>query len=424
MKEQFLQFIWQQQLFIKDDLSTTEGEKIEIISVGYKNSDAGPDFYDAKIRVGEQIWAGTVEIHVKASDWIKHNHGIDRAYDNVILHVVTEADFDVENSLGVKIPTVQLKYSSKLYEKYMHLILNKGPIPCSDFLPNIDVFYIKTWQNRILIERLERKTDNILRFYYANNKSWEETFYQFLLINFGFKVNSLPFELLSKSLPYKIISKQKDNLLQIEALMYGQSGFLNEDIDSEYFNLLKREYEYLQKKYLLKPIEKHLWKFLRLRPVNFPTIRIAQLSQILHSNVNMFSKIISCDEVEQIKQIFRVNVSEYWLNHYTFGKKSPKKDKHLGELSINGLLINTVAVFLFAYGIENKLEKYKEKALDLLETIPPENNSIIEKWDTSFSKPISAFETQSMIELYNEYCKKGRCLDCSIGGKIIIKENY
>lgn len=424
MNEQFLQFIWQQQLFIKDDLSTTEGEKIEIISVGYKNSDAGPDFYDAKIRVGEQIWAGTVEVHVKASEWIKHNHGVDRAYDNVILHVVADADLQIKNTSGVKIPTFVLKYSKKLYENYMRLIMNKGPIPCSDFLSNIDVFYVKNWQNSLLLERLERKTNFVLSSYILNEKSWEETFYQFLSVNFGFKINSLPFQMLSKSLPYKIISKQKDDLLQIEALMYGQAGFLSEELDCEYFNLLKREYNYLQKKYSLKPIENHLWKFLRLRPVNFPTIRIAQLSQILHSNINMFSQIINSDEVEQIKNMFKVNVSEYWLTHYTFGKRSPKKDKNSGELSINGILINTVAVFLFAYGIENKLDKFKEKALELLESIVPEKNNIIQKWETILSKQANAFETQSMIELYNEYCKKGRCLDCRIGGKIIIKENY
>jgi len=425
MNEGFLQFVWQQQLFGKENLQTIDGKKLKILSPGFLNSNAGPDFYNAKVRVGEQIWAGTIEVHIKSSDWIRHNHTDDKSYDNVILHVVSEADVEIKNSSGIKIPTFKLKYSSKLYNKYIQLVTNKGAIPCSDFLHEIDSFYIKTWQNRLLIERLERKTSLVIDLYNTNEKSWEETFYQFLAINFGFKINALPFDLLAKSLPYKVISKQKDDLLQIEALLFGQAGFLNDDFDEDkYFNLLKREYLFLEKKYSLKPIKKHLWKFLRLRPVNFPTIRIAQFAKLLHNNVNMFSLVVHNKRVEQIRDLFNVNVSEYWFTHYNFGKESKKSNKQFGTYSVNGILTNSVAVFLFAYGIVNNEEKYKEKSLELLESLPAEKNNIINKWNSTSVKTSNAFETQAMIELYNEYCKKGRCLDCNIGGKIIIKEKY
>lgn len=422
MNESFLQFIWQQQLFEKENLETVDNRKIEILNPGFKNTNSGPDFYDAKIRVGEQLWAGTVEIHLRASDWYNHNHSNDKAYDNVILHIVADYDTDIFNSKGVKIPTFVLNYSKNLYKNYTKLIMNKGPIPCSDFLHTIDEFYIKTWINRLLVQRFQRKTKQVFDSYIENQKSWEETFYQFIAKNFGFKVNALPFEILAKSLPYKFIAKQKDDLSQIEALLFGQAGFLKLNCDDDYFLKLKRDYEFFSKKYNLKPLKMHLWKFLRLRPVNFPTVRIAQLAALLHKNVNMFSKILEAKNIKQIFDYFDVKVSDYWLYHYKFCKTSKKSYKKLGKISINGFLINSIAVFLFAYGQNQRNEEYKEKAFDLLENIPSEKNNIIDKWKTTVIKPQNAFDTQALIELYNQYCKKGRCLDCNLGGKIIIKE--
>lgn len=424
MKEEFLQFIWLHRLFEDSILKTTDNQDIEIINVGFKNNNAGPDFYDAKIKIGEQLWAGTVELHINSSDWQRHKHTADKAYNNVILHVVYKDDHVIYNSAGLKIPTLELKFSEKLYNNYVELIMNKGPIPCSDFISSDDDFFIKNWQNRLLIQRLERKSKEVFKLNNFYKESWEETFYHFLAKNIGFKVNDLPFEMLAKSLPYKYISKQKDNLLQIEALLFGQAGFLTDDIDDEYFHLLKREYNYLLKKYFLKPIDKHLWKFLRLRPVNFPTIRIAQFAQILHRNINMFSKVIETKEVKNLKEFFKVSVSDYWNTHYIFGKESRRAEKKLGDSSINGILINSVSLFLFSYGLKNNLDEYKERALELLENIPAEKNNIITKWKTINLKLNNSFETQAMTELYNEYCTKGKCLDCNIGGRIIIRENY
>lgn len=424
MTESFLQFLWQQQLIKKDNLSTTSGKTVQVLSNGQRNTNAGPDFTNAKIKIEDQIWAGTVEIHIKSSDWIKHNHSSDRAYDNVILHVVAEKDVEIIRESGEEIPTLEIEVDKRLYENYMRLISNKGPIPCADFLTEIDDFYIKHWQNRLLVKRLQRKSDAVLEQLQKNNNSWEETFYQFLAKNFGFKQNALPFEMLANSLPHKAIAKQKDNLTQIEALLFGQAGFLADEFEDEYFILLKREYDFLRKKYNIKPIQKHLWKFMRMRPTNFPTIRIAQFAAILYKNANLFSKIIETEDVKIIKQLFDVETSDYWKTHYVFGKESKKSSKKLGDSSIDVILINTLALFLFSFGLEKGKEDYKEKALELLETIKPEKNNITEKWGRVGVSASDSFETQALLELFNEYCKKGKCIDCNIGAKIIISEYY
>lgn len=424
MNESLLQFVWQQQLFKKDDLTTVEGEKIEIINQGQRNTNAGPDFYNSKVRVGEQIWAGTVEIHIKSTDWFRHHHEKDKAYENVILHVVAEHDAEIIRKSGEKIPTFILEIDKRLYENYMRLITNKGPIACAEFLPEIDTFYIKHWQNRLIVDRLKRKSDDVLAKLKQNDNSWEETFYQLLAKNFGFKQNALPFEMLAKSVEMKSIAKQKDDILQIEAMLFGQAGFLDIDCDDEYFLLLKREYNYLKGKYELTPMQKHLWKFMRMRPSNFPTIRIAQFAAVLQKNSHLFSKIIETKDVNQIKEFFNVETSEYWQTHFNFCKESKKRIKTFGNQSIDNVLINSVALFLFAYGEERNIEEYKGKALELLESMKSEKNNITEKWNDVGVEIANSFESQAQIELFNEYCKKGKCIDCSIGAKIIVSEKY
>lgn len=424
MNEKFLQFVWLQQLFDKSSLFSTKGEEIKIVHQGYLNDDAGPDFFNTKIKIAEQLWAGNVEIHINSSDWNKHKHYLDSAYDNVILHVVQNFDMEILNSKGIVVPTLVLKYDDKLYENYTRLIMNKGPIPCSNYFEEIDSFYIKSWENRLLIQRFERKTEELLNVLDEFQNSWEETFYIFLAKNFGFKVNSIPFEILAKSIPLKSIYKQKDNLLQIEALLFGQAGFLDDDCNDDYFILLKREYKFLTEKYNLQKMNNSMWKFLRLRPVNFPTIRIAQFASVLYKNINLFSKIIETENLNEIKSFFDIKISDYWLDHYLFGKRTIKKSKKIGENTINGILINTIALFLFAYGQKFKSEIYNDRALNLLELLATEKNSIVRKWENEKIIPQNSFESQALLELYNQYCKKGRCLNCNIGTKIIIRETY
>jgi hypothetical protein len=272
---------------------------------------------------------------------------------------------------------------------------------------------------------LERKVDEIAKVLQNSENSYEETYYKILAKNFGFKVNALPFQMLAESLPYKAIAKQKDNLQQIEALLFGQAGLLNDtELLDDYFSALKKEYEYLAKKFELKPIDKYLWKFMRIRPLNFPTIRIAQFAAVLFKYANQFSYILSNLDLKKIEQIYAVDVSEYWQNHHNFGKTSSFSTKKLGKSTINNLIINSVCTSVFAYAHKMNNDKLKEKVLDLMENIPHEENNIVKKWKDVGIETKNSFESQSLLELYNEYCQKNNCLKCSIGGKIIIREKY
>ena len=419
MKESFLQFIWKNNLYEKENLQADTSEIVEIINSGFHNKDAGPDFFNAKVKIGEQLWAGNVEIHVKSSDWYKHEHHKNPAYNNVVLHVVNENDKQIKRDSGEIIPTIIIKYNKIIFENYIALMQKNKKTICHSKISKIDSFILKHWQGRLLIERLEQKSVLIEQLLEQNNNHWEETFYQYLSKNFGFKKNAVPFELLSKSLPVKYLSKHKNNLFQIESLLFGQAGFLEDDFQETYFQSLKNEYSFLKKKYGLKPIEKHLWIFLRLRPINFPTVRIAQFAKLIFQSSKLFSEILENKNVKEISKLFEVTASDYWDTHYKFGKESSKKPKKLGKSSIDNILINTVALFLFVYGNLKANEEYKNRALELLQNLSPENNSIIRNWKATGIDVSNAFYSQSLIQLNNEYCHKDKCLECEIGSRII-----
>jgi hypothetical protein len=419
--EEFLQYIWENRLFIAQKLKTTEGEQLEILNQGKRNTDSGPDFFNAKIKIGETIWAGNIEIHKNASDWRKHKHHNDKAYDNVILHVIETNDEQVLRSNGELIPGLLLNYPKQLKINYQNLLDAKTWIACQQQFHKIDPIVLQLGFNRLMIERLENKTQEILSRLKQNNNDWNETFYQMLARMFGFKVNAIPFELLAKSLPIQILAKHKNNLFQLEALLFGNSGLLNYQLlGDDYYLQLREEYSFLYKKYGFKPIEGHLWKFLRLRPVNFPTLRISQMAALIHQSQGLFSKIIETENMDELKQLFRVKASVYWNEHYNFNKKSKNKtSKELGETAANILIINVVIPFLFVYGeIQNK-PNLKNRALKFLEQLPAENNSIITKWEDLGIHPRSAFESQALLQLKNYYCETKKCLNCHIGVKLV-----
>ncbi|RLD64419.1 MAG: DUF2851 domain-containing protein [Bacteroidetes bacterium] len=422
MNEAFLQHIWKYHLFDKTELIASTGEKIEIINVGQKNIDAGPDFFNAKVKINNTVWAGNVEVHINSSDWLKHSHNTDKAYDNVILHVVYNNDMQITRTNGEAIPTIELKFDKRIFDKYQDLIKNEQWVSCEDEINNVDGFIIDFWLNSLLIERLESKSEYILNNLYKNNNNWEETFYQQLAKNFGTKINQFPFEQLTKSLPLIYLAKHKNSLLQIEALLFGQAGFLEINIDDDYYNSLKKEYLFLKDKFKLKSIEKHLWKFLRLRPGNFPTIRIAQFAALIYKSSSLFSKIIETDDLIEIKKHFSVSASEYWDTHYIFGKTTKKRKKRTGQIFINSLIINTIVPFLFVYSKSKDNEKYKIRALKFLEQLPAEKNSIISNWKLLKMPVPNAFYSQALIQLKNEYCNKKKCLYCQIGNRIIVKK--
>ncbi|MBE9510592.1 MAG: DUF2851 family protein [Bacteroidetes bacterium] len=424
MKEEFLHFIWMYELFNKNDLHAKSGEKIEIMYPGQHNSDAGPDFINAKVKIDGTLWVGNVEIHILSSDWQKHGHNNDKAYDNVILHVVFKDDRIVTRSNGDPIPAMELTFRDKLYENYETLLLSRQWIPCNDHIFRVDPFFIKQWLFKLSVERIESKTSDIQQMLLQNKQSWEESFYQALAGSFGFKKNSEPFRFLARSLPLKYLGKHKDNLLQIEAMLFGQAGFLQTAFPvDEYQSKLKKEYEFLQKKFSLKPLGEHLWKFMRLRPSNFPTIRIAQFSMLIHHSSFLFSKIIQTKDPGIIKDFFRITASEYWDVHYRFGKKSTKRVKKIGETGINNILINTAAPFIFLYGKSKGITALSEQAIDILESLPPEDNSIIIKWRKLGIKAENASDSQALLQLKNVYCNQKKCLNCQIGNQLILQNS-
>ena len=420
MKEEFLHFVWKNKLFRKSSLITSGLENIKVIHPGITNNHSGPDFFNAQIKIAGIIWAGNVEIHLRSSDWKRHRHHLDQAYDNVILHVVLENDMEILGTDGRIIPTIEMKIDQKHYTKYNYLIHNQQWIACQDELRKVDSFRIKYWLGKVLVERLQEKTLAFKNLLDNNRNDWEESFYQGLAKSFGFKVNSLQFERLARSLPLKYLFQHKDNLLQIEALLFGQSGLLNTSLfGDDYYEKLKKEYNFFRKKFNLKPIEAHLWKFMRMRPLNFPTIRIAQFASLLYQSENMFSKVIDAKDLNELLELFHIELSPYWKDHYQFNKVSPAKDKNLGKDAQHSILINTVIPFLFMYGSVNGLEEYKNKAVAILESVPPEKNNIVRKWEQTGIKAEDAFFSQSLIQLKNKYCNKKRCLNCEIGNRII-----
>lgn len=422
MTEEFLHYIWKFKLFDQFQLSTTNNENVEIVRSGDHNFDAGPDFFNAKIKVDNTIWAGNVEVHINASDWNKHNHQTNKAYDNIILHVVNNADEKLFRNSGEEIPTIELKHKidHKLYHNYTLFKSSASWIPCEKQISSVPPVIINNALDKMLLERLEKKSEAIINSLKLNNNNWEETFYQLLARNFGFKTNSEAFELLAKSLPLNVLGKQKSSLFQIEALLFGNAGMLEKHFEDKYPLSLQNEYIFLKQKFKLCPIDTHLWRFLRMRPVNFPSIRIAQFADLIFNSSNLFSKILEIKNVEDLKILLNISVSEYWETHYLFDRSSAKRSKHMGDEGINNIIINTIVPFLFVYGKQRSNEEFVDRALLFLETISSENNAITISW-SKLNLPVNnnAYSSQALIQLKNEYCVRKKCLSCNIGNYLI-----
>jgi hypothetical protein len=421
MTEDFLHYIWQFKRFNVKDLYTTDNENLQIIRSGERNTDAGPDFCNALLRIGDTKWAGNVEIHINSSDWHLHNHQSDKAYDNVILHVVYHADKAVLRKNGEAIPTLVLndKFDEDIYNKYTGFLQNKQWIPCLNLFKNADRLTIDSWLSRLFAERMERKAAQIIRTLNINKNNIEEAFYFQLARNFGFGVNADPFEQLARSLPLMQLSKHKHDLIQTEALLLGQAGLLNKTFNDEYPRALKKEYEFLKKKFALKPVDGSSWRFLRLRPSNFPTIRIAQFASLLHRSSGLFSLILESETIHSIHKLFDLACSEYWRDHYNFDKLTTVKEKNLGKSAKQLILINTVIPFLFVQGIIKSDEFFKEKALLFSEQTKAEHNSIIKKWAETGISVKNAAQSQALIELKKNYCNEFKCLQCGIGNNLL-----
>jgi hypothetical protein len=419
MKESILHYVWQNKLFMAYDLKTTDGDVVEVIDVGRYNTDAGPDFFNAKVKISGTIWAGNVEIHSSASDWKKHNHQTDKAYDSVILHVVGVADDIVYRLDGEQIPQLILKYPAEIAANFERLINEQKWIACADKIERVPSIFIQSWKSALLTERLEQKMSAIQKLLDDTNQYWEDAFYITLARNFGFGTNSQAFESLAKSLPLSVLGKHKDQLFQLEALLFGQSGLLEKDTPDEYSVKLKNEYQFLKAKFDLTPIDGSQWKLLRLRPDNFPHLRIAQFAALVHSSSKLFSKILDNPDLEYLQKLFLCEPTEYWKTHYLFSTESISKSKKLGLQSTYGIIINTVIPFLFCYAYQKGNEELKEKAIQILEDIPAERNSIISEWKNIGVMSDSAYDSQALIHLKKHYCDEKKCLHCRIGHKVL-----
>ena len=411
MKEEFIYYLWENRL-LHLDLKTTDNEEITILSVGIRNHDSGADFVNARIKIGDALWAGQVEIHVRASDWFKHNHHNDANYDSVILHVVYENDTD-----SLKIPTLEIKdkFDLSIFHKYNWFFGSRNWIPCGEFVGGVQNFTLISWLDRMLVEHLENECKDLDFKLKNNHYDWEQAFYQRLMRYFGLKVNNDSFEYLSRILPLNLLLRHRDNDIYIESMMFGCAGFLERDFEEDYPSLLKRDFMMLKSKFGLKVMPLSNWKFLRLRPPNFPTIRIAQLAKIITKNGNMFSKIRDADDIQEIRDLFDVELNSYWDNHFQFDKTSKvERRKILGKTAVDLIIINAIVPMLFYYGHTHSLESYKEKAMSFLEQIEAEDNLIIRNFQKSGVVLQNAFQTQAILYMYKYYCKRRRCLECRI----------
>jgi hypothetical protein len=422
MKEDILQYIWKFQYYNNHELLSTNGDVISIIHPGRHNVNQGPDFTNAKIKINDTLWAGNVELHINSSDWNHHNHSSDNNYKNIILHIVWNHDVEIQDTNGNNLPTLELqnRVSNILLAKYQQLRETAQFIPCEKLQHNLSDIALISWKQRLVAERLLKKSENILQILKQTNDHWEETFWWLIAANFGLKVNSEMFKKIAQSLPLNILAKHKDNIVQMESLLFGQAGLLNKDFKEKYPQMLEKEYQFYQKKYKLKPVDGELF-FLRMRPANFPTIRLAQLAMLIHNSEHLFSKIKETDSIAEIKKMLALEANDYWHYHYVLDEEADYKVKRLGKQMTDNIIINTIVPILFCYGLHHAEESYKEKAIRWLEEISPEKNEITKGFEKLNYTNKSAFDSQAFIELKKEYCNYKLCLQCSIANSILNK---
>lgn len=421
MKEVFLHYLWKYKL-LQAPLLTTKGEPIEVIHAGFPNTDAGPDFLNAKLRIGETLWAGNVEIHLLSSSWFDHKHDQDAAYNNVVLHVVLTNDKPAISAGGREIPCLECSnlIPETLLDNYKSLMSSRLWVPCARIINHCSRITINSCMDACLAERLEGKASALNEKLVATRNDWEDVLYQLLARYFGSRANTLPFEWLAASLPLKILSRHHDQPLQIEALIFGQAGFLNRDFADDYPDKLRQEYIFLQNKYGLEPLDASVWKFLRLRPAAFPTIRLAQFAALMRQAKSLFSFVTSNPSITALRDLLRVTAPEYWNDHYLFDKKSGSNNpKTLSNQSVDLLIINAVVPVLFVYGSHHQYDDLRTAAYTLLEQLPAEKNSVVEKWQSLGVEVCSASNSQALLTLKQSYCDQKKCLDCRIGNELL-----
>ncbi|XVJ65550.1 MAG: DUF2851 family protein [Lacibacter sp.] len=417
MNERLLQFIWQHQYFNKDHLLTTTGERVEVLFAGTHNTNQGPDFTNARIRINQIQLAGTVELHLRTSDWQLHGHTNDVHYKNVILHVVWQHDGPANET----VLELKSRVAQSLLNRYATLMQQQEQIPCSSFISSVPDLVWLSWKERLIAERIQQKSQHIYQLLEKTNHHWEEVFWRLIARNFGMPHNSDAFEAVAQSVPVTLLAKHKNQIHQLEALLLGQAGLLEQQFTDDYAVLLQKEYQYLKKKHRLQPIHFPL-HFLRMRPSNFPTLRLAQLAMLVHESSHLFSKVLEAGSIAQIKKMLNVTANDFWHTHYTLQEPSPFKVKNLGEVMVNNLLINTIIPLLFVYASEHAQPQVQQKALEWLRQLPKENNRITRLWQDTQVPHNNALDSQALLYLKKQYCDVKRCLECA-GGNALLKRS-
>ena len=413
--EQLLHYVWKHKIFPLKELKTTTGQQVEVIDTGLANTDAGPDFFNAKLKLDGVLWIGNIEIHERSSDWFKHGHHADAGYNSVILHIASEIDTEISRSNGERIPQIQLICPEAVRTNYKELLETDSYPPCYRIIPSLTPFTAHSRMTALQMERFEQKATLLNERLKRCQGNWEDAFFITLARNFGFGLNGDAFETWAHRLPFRAVDKHRNDLFQIDAIFFGQAGILEDSDGDGYYLRLKKEYTYLQHKFGLIPMDASLWRFLRLRPANFPHIRIAQLACLYHRAYGLLSRIMETETLQGVRDILKGGTSEYWLTHYTFGGSSPSRPKTLSNTSLDLLIINTVVTFLYAYGLHKGNRVLCARAGSFLEELKAENNYITRMWEQCGMKASNAADSQALIQLKKEYCDKKKCLYCRIG---------
>ncbi len=423
MQEDFLHYIWKHKKIDVTNLKTTSGAVITILSVGQHNVNAGPDFFNTQLKIDNQLWAGNLEIHIKSSDWFLHNHEQDKAYNNVILHVVWEHDTNVYRKNNTVIPTLELKkYVSKTALNNYQQLFSKTEkwINCEQAFAGIDNFMLQNWLERLYVERLERKAESINQLLKTSKNDWESVLFKMLAKNFGLKVNADAFSSMASTIDFSIVRKLQSNQTSLEALFFGQANLLSADVQEPYFQSLIKAYLFLKQKFGLSNKNIVPIQFFRLRPLNFPTIRLSQLASLYNKEQNLFSKINDIQNIKGFYTLFSIKTSVFWESHYTFDKRSKTSKKKLSKSFIDLLMINTIIPVKFAYA-RYQGKPIEEDIITLMQQIASEKNSIIDAFNSLKKVSISALQSQGLLQLKNEYCNKNKCLQCVIGNSLLTK---
>lgn len=421
MNEAFLQTVWKYKLIGRSEFKGVKGETIELISIGEHNQDSGPDFFNSKIKIDGVVLAGNVELHMRTSDWMRHRHQYDKAYDNLVLHIVFEHDLDLEQNSKHNVSILELKNYLKpsLISQYQNLQNSQQAIPCGKSILLVNDFAWKSWLDRLAVSRIESKTQYIDHLFTYCNHNYEETLYLFLCRNFGFKINNEAFELLGKSLPLSVLKKYANNILQIEALLFGVAGFLENEFTDNYPRLLQNEFEFLKQKHRLIPIKKELWKFSKTRPVNFATIRLSQFASLFCKRESLYNLIEQKSSIDRLKSFFEVETNEYWYTHFKFDEAVDFNRKPFGEQAFQSIVINTIVPFLFFMSKHSANESFSEYGLNLLSQFKAEVNVKTKKFLELGIKTENALESQAQIHLYDNFCSKKACLHCNVAQALL-----